>query len=709
MEPKASCKPLLGEKSQACPLRGDWISFQVVDETGSGKPYAGLAYVLVDSARQEYPGVLDGNGSAKIFNHYQGPVVLTLNAPCSGADEYYKALSQRKKYPLPITQFQVNAEQTRFVRKDGLRVENNPAKAGADQFFHVEVRDLVKKSAHLPPRSEKKYPPDYNLLKVMGDIGFGPEESELFGVALLPNKHTVLEVRPLRAFRPMLSKDKEFSALNLYQLSLFASLSYANFGQEPPEQPTDTIKFPLNPSVGNLFGNELASFREAWKINAAQTTRYYPLYEDVPYSKRFEILPFDPTLYDQNKTGLGLAQEHPAKWHFFDDSEIEGGTNTQAFITHHDAVILISIRGTLELVDFVRDTDAEQVPFEEGVGKTHQGFYTAYKAMSTFIQVYLEQSYTGQKIIICGHSLGGAIATLLAEALRRSPNAYDILLYTYGSPRAGDADFVNGAADLAHHRMVNSNDPIPSVPAPWMNTRKSIWMPGVVLSFVTAPLGALIFAIGLSRTGGAPYEHQGNLHHFMPVHFKGREQSAVLWDPGCDSIEEAACTKALKKFGDMPDRDAFVMQLFQMSDHYMVPSYIPYAWATLRRWQQTQESGTTVVTKTEYDQVYYQLQEMQERLKAKEAELRFAYQSDRRQYQQEANVLRAEIGRLDTSRQRIHTLSFLKLVPEDIYGSATQAPEHKINVDRWMAKKENSVEVQLAMIPDASSSDLRTA
>jgi hypothetical protein len=195
----------------------------------------------------------------------------------------------------------------------------------------------------------------------------------------------------------------------------------------------------------------------------------------------------------------------------------------------------------------------------------------------------------------------------------------------------------------------------------------------------------------------------------MPVHFKGREQSAVLWDPGCDSIEEAACTKAIKKFGDMPDRDAFVLQLFQMGDHFMVPSYIPYAWATLRRWQQTQESGTTVVTKTEYDQIYYQLQEMQDRLKSKESELRFASQSDRRQYQQEANLLRAEIGRLDTSRQRIHAMSFLKLAPEDVYGSATQAPEHKINVDRWMAKKENKVEVQLAMIPDVRSSDLRTA
>jgi pimeloyl-ACP methyl ester carboxylesterase len=709
MESKAPCKPLFGDKSQACPLRGDWISFQVVDETGDGKPYAGLSYVLQDSAHQKYPGVLDSDGSAKVFNHYQGPVVLTLDAPYTGPVDLYSTLSQRDNYPLPITELQVKAEQTRFVRKDGLRVENNPAKAKADQFFHVEVRDLVKNSAHLPPESPRKYPPNQNLLKMMGDLGFGPDESEMRGIALLPNKHTVLEVRPLRAFRPMFSKDNKFSALNLYQLSLFASLSYCNFGQEPAEKPIDKVSFPLDPSVGYMFGNSLTSFIETWKVNKDQTTAYYPLYEDVPYSKRFEILPFDPLLYKQNKPDLGVKQEHPAKWHFFDDGKIKGGSDTQAFITHHDEIILIAIRGTLEGADFLRDTDAEQVPFVEGVGKAHQGFYDAFKAMSEFIKVYLDQFYAGQKIIVCGHSLGGAIATLLAEALRRDPNEYDVLLYTYGSPRAGDADFVNGAAELAHHRMVNNNDPIPSVPAPWMNTRKSIWVPGVIISFVTAPLGALIFAIGLSRTGGSPYEHHGNLHHFMPVQFKGREQSAVLWDPGCDSIEEAACTKALKKFGDLPDRAAFVQQLFHMSDHYMVPSYIPYAWATLRRWQQTQESGTTVVTKTEYDQVYYQLQEMQDRLKTKEAELNNAFQYDRQANQREASLLRAEIGRLNTARQRLHALSFLKLTPEDIYGSATQAPEHKINVDRWVAKKENKVEAQLAMIPRTSSSELRTA
>ncbi|QHC96127.1 MULTISPECIES: lipase family protein [unclassified Pseudomonas] len=709
MTVKKAAQPLLKDAKEPCPLRGTKVRFRLVDESGNGKPYAGLKYVVTDSVGQRYEGTLDATGFGEVLNHYEGPVVLTVDQPYTGSEEDYNWLMSRPNYPLKVSELQVRAEKTRFIRKDGQRVDNNPAKSEADQFFHVEVRHLVEKSSHLPPESKAKYPPNQNLLKVLGDIGFGPEQPDLWGVALVPNTLTVLEVRPLRAFRPMLSRDNKFSALNLYQLSLFAALSYCDFGQSPAEQPTDTVSFPLEPSVGNMFGEGMACYKESWKINAQQSAAYYPLYEDVPYSKRFEILPFDPTLYEQNKPQQGGKQEHPAKWHFFDDSKADGGTNTQAFMTHHDEVVLISIRGTLELVDFVRDTDAEQIPVNPGVGKAHQGFYQAYQAMREFVQAYLDSFHVDQKVIICGHSLGGAIATLLAEALRQSAKNYDILLYTYGSPRAGDADFVQGATALAHHRMVNDNDPIPSVPAPWMNTRKRIWVPGVVLSFITAPLGALIFALGLSRTGGSAYEHQGDLHHFMPVHFKGREQSSVLWNPGCESIEEAACTRAVKKFGDLPDRALFIQQLFQMPHHYMLPSYIPNAWATLRRWQQTQEGGGTVVTKTEYDQIYFQLQEMQERLKTKEAELNSPFQSDRRAAMQQASVLRAEIGRLDTSRQRLHTLSYLKLTPEDIYGSATQAPEHDQNLQRWLAKKENNVDVQLAMIPHAGSAQLRTA
>lgn len=141
-------------------------------------------------------------------------------------------------------------------------------------------------------------------------------------------------------------------------------------------------------------------------------------------------------------------------------------TDTQAFATHSDEIILIAVRGTSELgPDGLRDIDAFQVPFEEGKGAVHRGFYEAAKKANDFATKYLDKFYAGQTILICGHSLGGAIALILSEMLRRKPERYNILLYTYGAPRAGDATFVQGAESLVHHRMVNHNDPVPSVPA----------------------------------------------------------------------------------------------------------------------------------------------------------------------------------------------------------------------------------------------------
>ncbi len=37
----------------------------------------------------------------------------------------------------------------------------------------------------------------------------------------------------------------------------------------------------------------------------------------------------------------------------------------------------------------------------------------------------------------------------------------------------------------------------------------------------------------------------------------------------------------------MPDREGLIRQLVQYKQHFMTASYIPAAWATLRRWQQS--------------------------------------------------------------------------------------------------------------------------
>ncbi|ARB30815.1 lipase family protein [Pseudomonas tolaasii] len=705
MKQEAWKQPFFSDKMPACALKGHWTSFCLVDEAGSGKAYGGLPYTVHDSTGRKYSGRLNADGFAKLESFYCGPVVLKLDELYSGKRAPYHRLRTREAYGLPITELQVRAEQTRFSAEDGQRIKGNPAQSQADRFYQVEVRDLVRHVAHLPPQIPRAHSPQRHALKMMADLGFGPPQPSLTGIVLFPNKHSVLEVRPLRALRPILSTDDQFCALNLYQLALMAALSYCNFGQQPPQKPEDQVSFPLDPTVGNLFADKLSGFQEAWRIDPEQTQRYYPLYEDVPYSRRFEILPFDPELYPSNHPSLEEQQEHPANLHFFDDEKF--GTDTQAFITHHDEVILISVRGTASGADALRDANAHQVDFAEGAGRAHEGFYLAYRAMRKFVLQYLDQFHFGQRIIICGHSLGGAIALLLAEGLRRTPKTdYNILLYTYGAPRAADSDFTDAASSLVHHRIVNHNDPVPSVPATWMNTTAKLWIPGAVMMFSAPGPGGLLFASGLVRVGGNPYRHHGEQQHFMPIKLPDGTRSSVLWKPGCESIQEAGCNRAVQLHGDMPSRDNLLKQLFQASEHFMTASYIPAAWATLRRWQQTVESQGPLVTSREFELIDLALETMTQQLRDKRRELDRRRPPNQRGNEYEHNpALNAEVDRLRSSRQRLETLRWRRLEARDVYGSHAHATELQPSLKRWFSHRENRELSQFASIPPPSHNE----
>ncbi len=73
-------------------------------------------------------------------------------------------------------------------------------------------------------------------------------------------------------------------------------------------------------------------------------------------------------------------------------------------------------------------------------------------------------------LTMCGHSLGGALATMLAldVAANADPPFNNPMVYTYASPRTGDTSFVNMYNHLVPNssRVANRVDLVPKLPMP---------------------------------------------------------------------------------------------------------------------------------------------------------------------------------------------------------------------------------------------------
>ncbi len=684
----------LGANSQQCPQGKQWVSFRLVDELGEGKSFAGLPYEIFDSSGTKESGLLDSEGYVRLENLQCGPVLLTMNAPyAGGVDTWYERLMIRDHYPLPITALQVAAEQTQRRPADQPSPSVIRAAREKAEFYRVEVHDFVEATRHLPPASAILAPrPSATLAAHVRQR----EKVPSFGVALTPNKHHVMEVKALRARRPLLSLTPEFSALDAYQLSLFTVLAYANVGQRYQEDQTTPPTYPVPGTIGHVLHTCLANIQTGSLIEDprrfADAKGFTPLLEEVPYSKRLEMIPFDPERYIKVE-----EQKRPWDVHSLDHPE----TNTQAYITHDDRMVLISVRGTQENPpDLWRDIDAAQVAYEEGVGQAHQGFYEAFKAVKTFVWPYLRNVYIGQKIVVCGHSLGGAIALLLAEWIRRDKQlSPEVLLYTYGAPRAADKTFVEGAADLVHHRLVNRNDPIPSVPATWMDTDKRLWIPGLAAIVGGASFGGPIFLAGLVNFEGDPYQHHGTQHYFLPLPLGDKEETSVLWQPNCSGLEDTGCAYyAAQTEADMANRAPFLQQLASMKHHFTISGYVPACHATLLRWQascSTPESSR--LTPREQQWLQKEIESYQRNLEAWEWQARHIHRSHAGRYAPgKRHALERAIRRAGKERQRlpdalgrIHELARQPVTWAQVYGAAMSHPDLETLLARWQSHPEN--------------------
>jgi predicted lipase len=138
------------------------------------------------------------------------------------------------------------------------------------------------------------------------------------------------------------------------------------------------------------------------------------------------------------------------------------GVDVRAFVEVDEAkrVQWVAVRGTANLENAVEDADYTKVPVRELGIPVHVGFADDARAVWSFAHPQLRP---GLETRVTGHSLGGALAVLLAMRLRVDGQPLGHVI-TFGQPKFTTEEGVARFRDLPLLRVVNHDDPVPLLP-----------------------------------------------------------------------------------------------------------------------------------------------------------------------------------------------------------------------------------------------------
>ncbi|HET8923310.1 MAG TPA: lipase family protein [Candidatus Acidoferrum sp.] len=172
---------------------------------------------------------------------------------------------------------------------------------------------------------------------------------------------------------------------------------------------------------------------------------------------------FPDFAFDCNKIASKLAPLGFRPVNFCESQGHERNGGTHCFLAvHEDAVkenrlAVVAFRGTDkdDPTDVLDDVDAPHADWK-GSAKVFDGWKDALAEVENELYPALQQ--VDCKLLITGHSLGAALATLLASI--RTPDA----LYTIGSPRVGNTEFVSSLGGVKNFRYVDCCDAVTELP-----------------------------------------------------------------------------------------------------------------------------------------------------------------------------------------------------------------------------------------------------
>jgi triacylglycerol lipase len=135
------------------------------------------------------------------------------------------------------------------------------------------------------------------------------------------------------------------------------------------------------------------------------------------------------------------------------------------FVAAQKDIVIVAFRGTESIGNALTDIETALVRQAIFPGLVHCGFFRAADVVYPTVRSLLTAMDRQLPIWVTGHSLGGAMASLVAHRLAK--DGFPIrAIYSYGSPRPGDRHF-RAAYRLPNYRFVNDNDLVPHLPLRW--------------------------------------------------------------------------------------------------------------------------------------------------------------------------------------------------------------------------------------------------
>jgi triacylglycerol lipase len=218
-------------------------------------------------------------------------------------------------------------------------------------------------------------------------------------------------------------------------------------------------------------------FNPDFEINVALplAEAAYDAANDIPlklpdgYTKLAEITA------DTGKVAAHIAMAKPSQQMLFRAMLLDvKRPHTFGIVAKNGDTVAVVFRGTQRAEEWLKDFDAEHVPYQPvaGFGTVHDGFQKIYDTTAASVRAGLAACGTRTRTVLIGHSLGAALAVLCAPDVAKNAAQGDPPeVHSFAGPRTAGPD--RGASLFAEqfdkaipacYRMVNHWDIVPHLP-----------------------------------------------------------------------------------------------------------------------------------------------------------------------------------------------------------------------------------------------------